>query len=37
MAFYVYIIYSKSKDSYYIGQTDNLEKRLFIHNSGNCH
>ena len=29
--FYVYIIYSSSKDKYYIGQTSNLEQRLETH------
>ncbi|WP_373398424.1 GIY-YIG nuclease family protein [Algoriphagus halophilus] len=32
--FFVYILYSDSKDRYYIGQTENLEERLFQHNSG---
>ena len=31
MIFYVYILYSPSKDKYYIGQTENLEKRLSEH------
>ncbi|MBN3519273.1 GIY-YIG nuclease family protein [Algoriphagus lutimaris] len=31
--FFVYILYSGSKDRYYIGQTENLEERLFQHNS----
>jgi len=36
MLFYVYIIYSQSLDRYYIGQTQNLQNRLFRHtNSGN--
>jgi putative endonuclease len=30
-SFTVYIIYSKSLDSYYIGQTSDLEDRLFRH------
>ena len=30
----VYIIYSKTLDKYYVGQTDNLERRLIQHNSG---
>ena len=30
----VYIIYSKSTDHYYVGQTDNLDRRLEQHNSG---
>ena len=32
--FYVYILYSKSSDKYYIGQTNNINKRLKYHNSG---
>ncbi|WP_317898971.1 GIY-YIG nuclease family protein [Aurantibacillus circumpalustris] len=32
--FFVYILYSKVKDKYYVGQTDNLETRLVSHNSG---
>ncbi len=31
MLFFVYIIYSVEKDKYYIGQTENLEKRLEEH------
>ena len=30
----VYILYSKSTDHYYVGQTDNLDRRLTQHNSG---
>jgi putative endonuclease len=30
----VYILFSKSSLKYYTGQTDNLEDRLFRHNSG---
>jgi putative endonuclease len=34
-SFVVYIIYSESIDSYYIGQTSNLQERLYRHcNSG---
>ena len=34
-SFIVYIIYSESIDSYYIGQTANLQERLYRHcNSG---
>jgi putative endonuclease len=29
--FHVYIIYSESKDKYYIGQTSDIEKRLETH------
>ena len=32
--FYVYIIYSEMKDSYYIGYTSNLQGRLKKHNTG---
>ncbi len=30
----VYIIYSKTADSYYKGQTDNLSERIQRHNNG---
>ncbi|MBD3639305.1 MAG: GIY-YIG nuclease family protein [Crocinitomicaceae bacterium] len=30
----MYILYSTSKDRYYVGQSDNLEERLKSHNSG---
>ena len=32
--FYTYIIYSRSKDKFYTGYTENLELRLERHNSG---
>ncbi|MFM2207913.1 MAG: hypothetical protein RL213_1888, partial [Bacteroidota bacterium] len=32
--FFVYILYSRSADRYYVGQTDNPEKRLSDHNAG---
>jgi putative endonuclease len=32
--FVVYIIYSSSLNRYYVGSTDNLEKRFSEHNSG---
>jgi putative endonuclease len=36
--FYVYILYSSSADKYYVGQTENLEDRLFRHkNSGSVY
>ncbi len=36
MNFYtVYINYSESFDKFYIGQTQNFESRIFLHNSGN--
>ena len=31
-AFYVYILYSRSLDRYYVGQTSDVEKRLSFHN-----
>jgi len=31
--YFVYIIYSLSKDRYYVGQTQDLEKRLADHHS----
>jgi putative endonuclease len=34
MVHYLYILYSQSKDKYYIGQTDNVDSRLNYHNSG---
>jgi putative endonuclease len=33
MPFIVYIIYSKSLDSFYVGHTANLDDRLFRHNN----
>lgn len=32
--FFVYILYSRSADRYYVGQTENFERRLQFHNSG---
>jgi putative endonuclease len=32
---FVYIIYSKSVDKYYIGETHDVEKRVNLHNQGN--
>jgi len=34
MQYYTYVIYSKSLDVIYIGQTSNLDKRLNDHNKG---
>ena len=34
MKYYVYILYSESADSFYKGQTSNLEERLIRHNEG---
>ena len=31
--FYTYILYSTTKGRYYIGQTNNIEKRLLRHNN----
>ena len=31
MQFYVYILYNDKHDKFYIGQTYNLEKRIFEH------
>jgi putative endonuclease len=33
MAFIVYILYSSSLDSFYVGHTANLEDRLYRHNN----
>ncbi len=33
MPCFVYIIYSKAIDRFYVGQTENLEDRLFRHNN----
>ena len=35
--FYVYIIFSKNIDTYYIGQTEDFDTRLTEHNSGFFH
>ncbi len=32
--YYVYINYSEKFDKYYIGQTENFESRILLHNSG---
>ena len=32
MEFYIYIIFSESKNKYYIGATSNLDERLIRHN-----
>ena len=34
MNFYTYLLYSKQYDCFYIGQTDDLNKRLVYHNNG---
>ena len=32
--YYVYILKSLKDNKYYIGQTENINRRLFLHNSG---
>ena len=32
--FYVYILYSKTIDKFYVGSTSNLNNRIFRHNEG---
>ena len=34
MAHYVYILYSNTKDRYYIGSTSDIDERLKRHNAG---
>jgi putative endonuclease len=34
MGFYSYILYSRSLDEYYIGETEDVKARLQLHNSG---
>jgi putative endonuclease len=34
MDYVVYILYSKNADRYYVGLTNNIEKRLATHNYG---
>jgi putative endonuclease len=34
MNYFVYILYSKSKDRFYIGHTHDLNQRLLQHNAG---
>ncbi len=36
MIYTVYILYSNSKDKYYIGHTDDLLRRFPEHNTGQC-
>jgi len=33
--FFIYILYSESSDKYYIGYTENVEKRFYFHFSLN--
>jgi putative endonuclease len=35
MPFYTYILYSPGSGHYYIGQTDDLDFRMSMHNGGN--
>jgi len=35
MQYFTYIIKSKFKDRYYIGETDNIQRRIILHNEGN--
>ena len=32
--YFIYILYSISANKYYVGHTDNIERRLFEHNNG---
>jgi putative endonuclease len=32
--FWVYILYSESLEKYYVGSTDNFDRRMHEHNSG---
>jgi putative endonuclease len=34
MSYFVYILYSKEKDKYYVGETVNIEERIKSHRSG---
>jgi putative endonuclease len=34
MKYYVYILYSESLERYYVGQSSNIESRLYRHNRG---
>ncbi|HED08416.1 MAG TPA: hypothetical protein ENI57_09900 [Ignavibacteria bacterium] len=34
--FYLYIIKSKVTNKYYVGQTNNIVKRIAYHNNGYC-
>ncbi|XZF13334.1 GIY-YIG nuclease family protein [Chitinophagaceae bacterium MMS25-I14] len=34
MPYYCYIIYSKTRDKYYIGYTEDVDKRITQHNDG---
>lgn len=32
--FFIYVLYSESLARYYVGSTENIDKRLFAHNTG---
>ena len=34
MKYYLYIIYSKKSDRYYVGHSDNYSERIIQHNNG---
>ena len=34
MKYKVYVLYSETLNRYYVGQTNNIEKRLEVHNKG---
>ncbi|MFK7933932.1 MAG: GIY-YIG nuclease family protein [Saprospiraceae bacterium] len=34
MTHFIYILYSESKDKYYVGAAENVDKRLERHNAG---
>ena len=36
MPYYIYILYSKSKNRYYVGHSDNLLRRIPEHNAARC-
>jgi putative endonuclease len=36
MPYYAYILQSLRDNSYYIGQTADIEKRILMHNQGRC-
>lgn len=35
--FYVYVLWSKADKRFYIGYTENIERRLKEHRQGQCH
>ena len=37
MGYYVYVLYSKKLDKFYIGYTKNLKERLLEHKKGETH